>query len=178
MSVNKLYKFRRIDDVQYFLNGAIFGGAVNRGLGNQTNGLSGLVGTTLIFTSPSAVTVTFIESNNPGPTPPAGSAYPPGTNADPYSLLFKDIKGQIQAAIPGVLVLLDAEQNLLLVEATPSAGVAVTAAGTANTILGFDTKNASVGRLYKPSIVSNSPPCWTWAYSGNDNMHNIYTWED
>jgi len=173
MAVNKLYKFRRIEEVTAFLNGGIVGGSVNRAQGGGTPGglgagINDLVGKTLIFTAPSAVTVTFAM---------AASASGSGTNPDPYTLLFKDIKGQIEAAIPTVLVVLDPEQRLVLLEKTPASGVAVSAAGTANTQLGFDADMATVGKFYKPTGISTTPPCWTWAYTGNDNMHNIFTWE-
>ena len=178
MALNRLRKFRRIDDVQVFLNGGVVGGPVNRsgtaGAGGTPMplGLVNLVGLTLIFTLPSPVTVTFVRSDGAG-----GSATPPGTNPDPFTLLFKDIKAQIEAAIPAVLVTLDADQQLVFTEVTPTGGVTVSDAGTANGILGFDSNIDTVGKVYSPAVVSNSPPCWTWAYSGNDNMHNIYTWE-
>jgi hypothetical protein len=173
MAVNRLYKFRRIEDVTAFLNGGVTGGSVNRAQGggtpaNLTAGINGLVGRTLKFTSPVVATVTFGV---------AASATPPGTNPDPYTLLFKDIKAQIEAAVPSVLALLDAEQRLVLIEATPSSGVTVEKSGTSNSLLGFDDDRDTVGKLYKPSAVNNTAPCWTWSYSGNDNMHNVYTWE-
>jgi hypothetical protein len=178
MSANKLYKFRRIEDALNFLNGGVVGGSINKGTsggsvpaGNMV-GIAGLVGTTLIFTSPSAVTVTFVKSNIG-----SGTAVPPGTNPDPYTLFYKDIVAQVEAAIPAVKVLLTPEQNLLFIEATPASGVTISAAGTANSLLGLDDNNAMVGKIYKPAVVSATAPCWTWAYSGNDNMHNVYTWE-
>lgn len=177
MPVNKLYKFRRIDDVLPFLNGAVVGGSVNRaqGGGTQANlgaGINGLVGKTLKFTLPGVATVTFVKSDTPG-----GSADPPGTNPDPYTLLYKDIKKQIEAALATVVVLLDADQRLVIMEVTPSGGVTIDKTGTANSLLGFDDVEDAVGKVYKPAVVSAAPPCWTWAYSGNDNMHNVYTWE-
>jgi hypothetical protein len=177
MAVNKLYKFRRIDDVVPFLNGAVVGGSVNRAQGGGTPanlgaGINGLVGKTLKFTKPAVVTVTFVVSSSAG-----GSADPPGTNPDPYTLLFKDIKKQVEAAIATVKVLLDSEQKIVFVEATPSGGVTLDKTGTANTLLGFDNNEDVVGKVYTPASVVNVPPCWTWAYSGNDNMHNVYTWE-
>ena len=94
---NKIYKFRCIGDAIAFLNGAITGGKAQD---TQTPMLGGkglaLVGKTLIFTSPSAQTVTFVRSDGSG-----GSAHSPGTNPDPFALLFKDIKAQIEAANRG-----------------------------------------------------------------------------
>jgi hypothetical protein len=178
MALNRLRKFRRIDDVQVFLNGGVVGGPVNRsgvaggGGTPMPLGLVGLVGATLILSSPGSVTVTFVRSDGVG-----GSATPPGTNPDPFTLLFKDIKAQIEAAGPALLVTLDADQQIVISEAVPASGVTVSHTGTANGILGFDSNIDTVGKVYSPAVVSNSPPCWTWAYSGNDNMHNIYTWE-
>ena len=74
MAANRLRKFKTIEDTVNFLNGCIVGGSVNRAQGAPSNsapGISGLVGKTLVFTSPVSVTVTFVESNNAGPTPPA-----------------------------------------------------------------------------------------------------------
>ena len=170
---NKIYKFRCIGDAIAFLNGAITGGKAQD---TQTPMLGGkglaLVGKTLIFTSPSAQTVTFVRSDGSG-----GSAHSPGTNPDPFALLFKDIKAQIEAALATVLVTQDSEGRLVITEVTPSSGVAVTGAGTANVLLGFDSASGATGKIYSPAAVSNAPPCWTWAYSGNDNMHNVYVWE-
>jgi hypothetical protein len=176
MATNRLYKFRRLDDVTNFLNGCVIGGNINKAQGGGTPaslgaGINGLVGTTLIFTSPSAVTVTFARSDGAG-----GSAASPGTNPDPYTLLFKDIKKQIEAAATGVLVILDAEQNILIIEKTPASGVAVDKTGTANTLLGFDTATATVGHLYTPGTISSTPPCWTWIDADNSNMWMVAVW--
>lgn len=173
MAVNRIYKFRRIDDVSAFLNGGVVGGSVNRAQGGGTPanigaGINGLVGKTLKLSSPSAKTITFTT---------ASSATPPGTNPDPYTLLFKDIKAQVEAVATDVVVLLDAEQRLLLLEKAPSQGVTVDKSGTANTLLGFDDDLDTVGKLYTPASVDTTVPCWTWANTGNDNMHTIFTWE-
>lgn len=292
MSVNRLRKFRTIDEVQNFLNGGIQGSILKSAQGGGTPanigaGVNGLVGTTLTFTSPAAASVTFVRADGVG-----GSATPPGTNPDPYTLLFKDIKAQIEAAVAGTLVNMF-DGALIVREAAPSGGVvlkggsaggfatvigtvdlrtlvyggggtvdglvlvlkhngggsltvtfaapgnqgaivtqinAITVAGgitasidgnnhlvltssaqgagesiqvvsgtggllallglpvalttvtgaatnTANTLLGFDQLNDTVGKVYTPAEVTPTAPCWTWAYSGNDNMHNLYTWE-
>ena len=178
MAANKLYKFRRIEDVTAFLNGGVTGGSINKGnsggsvpAGNMV-GIQGLVGKTLIFSKPSIATVTFVASSGAG-----GSAAPPGTNPDPTTLFFKDIAAQVATAIPAVKVLLTPEQQLLFIEATPTMGVTISHTGTANALLGLDADNDMVGKIYTPVAISGGPPSWTWAYSGNDNMHNIYTWE-
>lgn len=180
MAINKLYKFRRIEEVQTFLNGGIVGGSINKAQGGGTPanlgaGINGLVGKTLIFSSPSAATITFVTADGAG-----GSAQPGvGTNPDKYTLLFKDLKLQIEAGLATVKVTLSPDQQLVITEATPANGVAVTAAGTANQALGFDSENATVGKFYKPAAAASPPvaPYWVWSYSGNDNMHNVFTFE-
>jgi hypothetical protein len=292
MAINKLRKFRTIDEVQNFLNGGIQGSVLKSAQGGGTPanigaGVNGLVGTTLTFSLPTAASVTFVRADGAG-----GSAAPPGTNPDPYTLLLKDIKAQIEANIAGTLVNMF-DGALIIREATPSGGVvlkggsvggyatvvgtvdlrtlsygsggsvdglvltlkhdggsnlvvtfaapanqgaivtqinAVTVAGgitasingfnqlvlqssdqggtasievvsgtsgllgilglpaattvvtgaatnTANTLLGFDLLNDTVGKFYTPAEVTPTAPCWTWAYSGNDNMHAVYTYE-
>jgi hypothetical protein len=176
MSTNKIYKFSDITQAQYFLNGAIFGGNVVPGSGSAAQGfggnpnnvgvgISGLVGKTLIFTSPAAGTVTFTASSVSG-------------NPDPNSLQPSDIKAQIEAVATGVRVSFWGGR-LVIQEVTPTSGVAITSAGTANGILGFDTNQASTGKIYAPPGVSGGAvaPCWTWAYSTNDNGHVVYTLE-
>jgi hypothetical protein len=278
MAVNKIQKFRTIEEVMTFLNGGVVGGVVNKSPGPPSNnapGVGGLVGATLTFTSPSQVTVTFAVSS--------------GSNPDPYTLLLSDIKAQIQAADPALLVTQNQDGRIVITEVTPTDGVAIAAssgggyatvvgtvdlrtlhygaggsldgktlkvthnggatltttfaapanqgavvsqinantvaggitasingsnqlvlqssdvgagasitvavstapvilgisqgtttgasANTANSLLGFDTANPTVGKVYSPAVVSSTPPCWTWTYSGNDNMHACYTWE-
>ena len=171
MAVNKLYKFRRIDDVLPFLNGGIIGGSINTTQkggtpGSLGVGISGLVGTTLVFTSPSSFTVTFSASTN-------------ASNPDTSVLLFSDIKAQIEAASGATLrVSLTAEQHIIIAEVTPASGVALAnASSTAASLLGFDQTINTVGKFYKPAAVSNAAPCWTWSNTGNDNMISVFTWE-
>jgi hypothetical protein len=178
MAANRVRKFLRLDDVQFFLNGAIVGGSFNRsgvsGIGGTPMplGLVGLIGKTLVFTAP-AITVTFTTADGVG-----GSAEPGvGTNPDKYTLFFKDIKLQIEAAAATLLVIADGDQKLIIVEKTPTSGVTLNKTGTANSVLGFDNQNPTAGKVYTPAEVNNAAPCWVWAYSGNDNQHTIYTWE-
>jgi hypothetical protein len=169
MAINRLRKFRTIDEVQTFLNGGVWSGSkiqqVQGPPSNQGPGITGLVGLTLIFVGPGPTgTVTFVASS--------------GSNADPNTLLFSDIKAQIQAAI-ATLSVTTFDGYLTIQEVTPANGVTVSSAGTANTLLGFDSGHNTVGRFYLPaaSSATPTPPYWVWAYSGNDNMHNVYTFE-
>lgn len=180
MPINRVYKLADIFQVQTFLNGGLIasrpvsntqGGGTPAGLGV---GFSGLVGTTLKFVLPSAVTVTFVAANGAG-----GSADPvlpvAQRNPDPYTLLFQDIKKQIEAAIPAVVVT-QYSQRLVLIEAAPSGGVTVDKTGTANAILGFGSAANTVGLKYAPPP-STTAPCWTWAYVDSNNQHCIFTLE-
>jgi hypothetical protein len=167
MSINRLRKFRTIDEVQTFLNGGVWSGnrvtQVQGPPSNQAPGITGLVGLTLILSAPGpAGTVTFTSSSN----------------ANPATLLFKDIKSQIESAIAGVLVSAY-DGYLTIIESTPTNGITVSHTGTANALLGFDTSVSAIGHVYPPAAAAATPvaPYWVWAYSGNDNMHNIYTVE-
>lgn len=169
MAINRLRKFRTIDEVQSFLNGGVSSGSkvtqVQGPPSNQAPGITGLVGKTLILAGPGpAGTVTFVASS--------------GSNPDPNTLLFSDIKAQIEAAVVTVKVNVF-DGYLTVIEATPTSGVTVSKTGTANPLLGFDTANNTVGKFYLPAAAATPPvaPYWVWAYSGNDNMHNIYTVE-
>ena len=284
MATNAIRKFQTIDLLMSFLNGAVLGNEVRSPVGSPAMpGLQGLVGATLtLIGSGPTGTVTFIRSNIG-----SGSAVPPGTNPDPYTLLFKDIKAQIESAIAGTLVTM-ATGRLQIAEATPSHGITIAAGSaggyptvvgtvdlntlsygaggtldglvlnlkhdggstltttfsapvnradviaqinavtltditasinganqlvltapdqgashnisvlagtadlslgltvavttgaatnTANTILGFDGTNNTVGQVYVPVEVSNSAPCWVWAESDNNGSVAVFTWE-
>lgn len=131
MATNKLRKFRTIDEVMVFLSGGINGSKLARQVTHNV-GLYGLVGTTLTFTKPAAATVTFVTSNGAG-----GSATPPGTNPDPYILMFQDIKHQIESAVAGTHVTM-ADGYLVIQETSPSSGVTLKAgsAGGYATVVG------------------------------------------
>lgn len=124
-SRNRIRKFQTIDQVQAFLNGGIQGSKLTTAqsfgrepqLGPQAQGL---VGATLTFTEPSSITVTFQASSISG-----GSANG-GNNPDPNTLLFADIKKQIEAALATVIVSM-ADGALLIQEVTPNHGVTIQA---------------------------------------------------
>lgn len=164
MSATKIYKFPDIVEMQYFLNGAIKCSPFPKNH-QGPSGFYGLIGKTLIFTSPAAGTVTF-------------SAAADQADIDPNILQLQDIKAQVQAVMTGVVVT-TVNGRLTFVEATPTSGVAITSAGTANSILGFDSANATVGKVYAaPGSASPAvAPAWVWAYSINENSHTVFTLE-
>lgn len=157
MATNKIYKFKDITAAQAFLNGAVFGSPV---LANQALAIfRNIVGKTFKI---GATTVTFTVSGSP-------------PDADNTALTFKEVKSQIESAVATVKVSL-LEGALVIIEATPSSGVTVDKVGTANTMLGFDTKANTVGKVFSPSAITQTPPVWVWAETV-ENAHVIYTWE-
>src|ERR1019366_7427691 len=117
MAANRLRKFKTIEDTANFLNGAIIGGSINKAQGAPSNnapGITGLVGTTLTFATPAVATVTF-----------TASVVPLASNPNPATLFFKDIKAQIEAVMAGLRVYLNQDQQLVMVEKTPSSGVSI-----------------------------------------------------
>lgn len=179
MAINRVRKFTTIFELQTFLNGGLVGaeikGAQGGGTpGNLGAGFNGLVGKTLIFASPVIATVTFVTADGAG-----GSAEPGvGTNPDKNTLLFKDLKLQIEAAVPTVKVTAFGDRIVFL-EAAPSLGVSINKTGTANAILGIDTAQVSTNFFYKTSASATPPvaPFWMWVESGNDNMYTVLTVE-
>lgn len=157
MPTNQIYKFKDINEAEYFLNGAVFGSEAP----NKADGAPGwdVVGKTLIFTSPAVVTVTFTAGSGPG-----------------GRLLLKDLKTQIEAVATTVLVT-SLNSRLILIEKTPTSGVGINKTGTANSVLGFDSQNNTVGKYYTPPGVTAGTQQWVWSYSNNENYHVVYTWE-
>jgi hypothetical protein len=158
MATNKIYKFKDVTEAQAFLNGAVIGSPV---LANQVLAIfRNIVGKTFKI---GATTVTFTVSGSP-------------PDADNTALTFKEVKAQIEAAVATVRVSLN-EGKLVIIEATPASGVTIDKVGTANTMLGFDTKANTVGKVYNPPIISPvTTPQWVWAETV-ENAHVIYTWE-
>lgn len=157
-------KFREIAEVNLFLVGGIRGGipidgfAQNIASGNGTAVAPVLVGKTLIFTTP-AKTVTFAAGADPG-----------------GRLTAKEIVAQI-LAVGGLAVTLF-EGRLFISEASPSTGTVLSNTGTANALLGFDTAVASSGKVYgTPFGGAPTAPYLGIAYSSNDNMHVLMTYE-
>lgn len=148
------YKFRTIVEYETFLNGGIFGSDVSKPV-------PGIVGKTLIFTSPSAVTVTFAAASSP---------------LEGGALMFKDIHTQIQTAIATVRAM-SINGRLALVEVTPSAGVALNTTGTAKPLLGFPGDKVVTGKVYVPWATGVATPALVGFTVGEDNMYVATTWE-
>jgi len=153
----KIYKFSDMIEAQYFLNGGIIGVDVSQGI-------YGLVGQALTFSSPAVFTVNFV------------AAVPNPAGRDPYKLLLVDIKAQIEAANPDISVQ-SIGGRIVLIEKLPSLGVAFD--GTvqfSKTVLGLDN-GVTVGKVYHPAGISGGPPNYTWVYSVNEGTHVVVTWE-
>lgn len=111
-----------------------------------------------------------------------------------------DVVTQINAVTsPGIVASLNADKKLELTTDDAGAGVSLTinaggtatahlgltagtynapSTNTANQALGFDTLNNTVGKFYStPFGASPTVPYVMMAYSVNDNMHVLYTWE-
>jgi hypothetical protein len=142
MSKVTLVKKESIEEAQVFLNGGLIGG-------DASQGIEGLIGKTLIFTAPAAGTVTFAL----------------GSGSNPWKLSFKEIKQQIEAAVGlSGLNVSSIRGALVIQEDTTTSGVAITGAGTANAILGFDSAgqtgrviNAPGGAAPKLSLFTVTP---------------------
>lgn len=158
MAANRVLKFSTISMLQSFLNGALRGA-------NIASGVDGIVGLTLKFTSPGVHTVTFVASS--------GTSDP---YASPTFLRFADIKSQIEAVATGVSVRQEGG-TIILIETAPTSGVALAGDGTANKLLGFDTGNATVGKVYSPPGVTPGAQQWTWIDSTGENAYLVTTWE-
>ena len=152
MAINRIYKFPDIVEAELFLNGAVVGRA------GAEKGFA-VVGKKLHFTVPSAVTVTFTTGSNPN---------------DPYTLTFKDVKTQVEAAV-STLKVLTVGGKIVFKSAT---GVTIhpTDADDANTLFGLDPVNDTVGKIFHPMAVSTTPPCWV-EFTVNESATFIYTWE-
>lgn len=157
MSVNRVYKFQDIGEVQAFLNGGLIGGDVK-------SGVLGLVGTRLTFSQPSF----YVDFAAVTPAP---------DTRDAYKLLFADIKAQVEAANNAILVT-QLGGKIVLIEKTPTNGISLSSNDeVAKALLGFDRNNARIGKVYSPPNVTGAAQNWMWAYSVNESTHVIYTWE-
>lgn len=130
--------FKSTQDLELFLNGGL---SSSESPGTDFNAL---VGKTLIFTSPSATTVTFTASANTEKK-----------RVDPNILTPAEVIAQIKAAIPALDARWDGK-TLSIVESTPASGVVITGAGTANSILGFPSQTTT-GRVFN-QMTGNAAP--------------------
>jgi hypothetical protein len=138
-------------DLEHFLQGGIVGAGVVGKL------FYGLHGKTLNFTAPIGV-VAFAA--------PGGSAQSP--------LTIQDVKAQIEAAIATLLVTFK-DGHIRIGMATPSAGVVLSGAGTANAILGFGTTTPTTGTFFnKPA---GGVPEFVMANPLDQGRWQVVTWE-
>lgn len=156
MAQNKVYRFKDLNEAMLFLNGAVIGKAI------PLNGIQGLVGRKIKFTLPAAVEHTFVT----------------GGGTDPYTLSLDDIKTQLEAAVAGLKVR-TFEGKLVLQESTPSGGVVIIAATSAEAraLLGLDPANTITSKVFRPVSINVAPPCWIALQVDDNNYHTIYTWE-
>lgn len=110
MALIKVNKFVTIDEMAHFLEGGIVGGHILSS--PQPEGPPGawnLVGSTLTFLNP-AVSVTFVAGALPN-----------------NFLRYSEVKAQIEAAAPGLLVKNLMSGKLGIIERTPTTGVVISA---------------------------------------------------
>jgi len=154
MPTNRIHKFNDIVEMELFLNGAIIGGDVSKGVE--------VVGKQLHFIAPGPVgNVTFTTGTDPH---------------NPYLLRLKDLKAQIEAQAAGITV--TSKDGRLVLKGSAS-GVVLHPlnAADANNLLGFDTDYDVVGKVYPPAAGVLVDPCWVWANVCGENTYVIYTWE-
>jgi hypothetical protein len=168
MSINRIRKFQTIDRLQTFLNGGVEGSKIQGAYGSPGNNAPGVM---------SLVGLTFITSA-PGPAGTCTFGVSSGSNPDPYVLLFSDIASQIKTAISGLSVTM-LDGALVIQETTPANGVTISKTGTANSLLGFDIGNDTVGKFYLPIGAASPPvaPYWVWLDTGGDNSWMVATQE-
>ena len=137
--------------LNHFLQGGILGGRV---VGRTFYRIHGK---TLIFTNPIG-TVTFAA--------PGGSQEVP--------LTIQDIKAQIELAIVTLRVTY-VEGYLGINRAIPSVGVVLSAAGTANTILGFSDSAVTTGKFFNQP--GGGVPEFVTLSNTDQALFQIITWE-
>lgn len=155
MARSRIVKFEDINLLEAFLNGGILSSA-------DLNNLPDLSGKQLKFTLPSVVTVTL-----PDPT-------------DPAKYRLADLVAGITSALPGLTVRQFCGK-LIIVETSPTAGVALAADGanalSALHLLGWSKTQAVVGKVYKPTILGGGAPYVINTYSVNETTHVAHVYE-
>lgn len=143
MSIFKTYKFQELAKLERHLNGALHGGVDPR------KGYGGIVGQSITFVKPAAVTYTFV----------AGTL---GYN----QLLFSEVKTQLEGAVAGLKVYQDGPE-LVLIETTPSMGIQLSG-GTALPSLGFAAAGAtSFVYSYPDGVTGAVAPHYVTVYFSN-----------
>lgn len=164
----KIYKFREMDELTYFLNGAVIGPDISWFAQSIKSGGGGTKD------APVLATKTF-KTKAPGP---AGTCtFVAGADAA-GRLTPKEIKTQIEAAIANVKVYF-LSGRIVIQETTPTNGITIDKTGTANSALGFDIAEDMVAKVYKSPFHATPPvaPYFIDSYSVNDNMHVIVVME-
>lgn len=155
MARSRIVKFDDINLLEAFLNGGVVAGA-------DLNKLPDLTGKQLKFTSPAAVTVTL-------PAPADGTTY-----------RLSDIAAALTAAVAGLSVRSFCGR-LVLVETTPSGGVALSADGanplSALPLLGWGKASGVSGKVYKPTVLGGGAPYVISTYSVNETTHVAHVYE-
>lgn len=124
----QIIKCGTAEDAQAILQGVVRTKKINAGL-------SGLVGKTLIFAQPTAVTVTFVA----------------GADSQGF-LTFAEIAAQLTAGVAQLTI--GQREGALLLRSTNADGVSITG-GTARTALGFQADGTTTGLVYnKPGGVA------------------------
>jgi len=150
----KVYQFDGVTEVAHFLNGGVTGGKI------PLEGIRGLVGSTITFTSPAAA-CTFTQGSGP----------------DVDALQFKDIKSQMEAQIAGLKVVLFAQMVIGFILNTPSAAVSLGAASeVARAKLGLPIEGAISGIVVK-SPSDAGVPRLALVTGGPDSQYTLYVWE-
>ena len=132
--MNVTRSFVSIAELNIFLRGGVIAGLkpAQPVSGGDHSTVFGLDGLTLVFSSPSDTTVTFLDPSGGG-------------------LSRSEILSQIDSEFGGSVASAFFEGRLLLLEATPLLGVGVGPTGTANDLFGFSTVAQTVGTVINPN---------------------------
>lgn len=155
MAKSRIVKFEDINLLESFLNGGVVASA-------DLSKLPNLDGKQLKFTSPVAVTVTL----------------PPPADGRTYRL--SDLVAALTGAVAGLSVRSFCGR-LVLIESSPSAGVALAADGandlSALPLLGWGKASGVVGKVYKPTVLGGGAPYVISTYSVNETTHVAHVYE-
>ena len=151
----RVRKFSSIDELELFLQGAVLGSKP------VPAWYPGIVGKTLIFSKPSAVTVTFVTANN---------------QIDPTSLTFAAVKAQIESAFANAVIVGQRNSVLFIRQTTPVSGGGVNiTGGTGRNELGLSESATHVGQVY--DVPGGIAPTLVQTYAWTDGSHVLITQE-